>query len=221
MDPSGPWLGPESPLYHLQQLVGLHRAGLDALAVVLPADRQERATLYQHLSALVSAVTAYDQANAARLETSTPLLLPFIELSSTHLDLRSTAGQAELAGWLDDFYRLVPPQYRVMLSGPAGPLCYPVILGAPGGVSWDDTFTARITARVQARWGTPVGWLLDSGWKTEKPLSDVLCYCPWKMNNAIQQGEGPLSTMAIAPARCSRTRSTSPAAVARCMRMAG
>ena len=198
--PSGPWLGAASPLYHTRQIVAMKRAGIDALAVVLPPGAAARAAWYPRLSALVQALREYDQANTTPFMTSTPLLLPLLDCSTAELDLRGTPGQTVLADALDDFYRLVPPQYRAMLNNASGNFCYPVILTAPGpAMHWDDTFPGHIAAHLSAQWGMPVGWMLDASWNPGKTLPGVLSVCNWNTTVALQQGEGPVSVMSISP----------------------
>ncbi len=198
--PYGPWLGPDSPLYHSRQLRDIKGAGIDALAVVLPADSRAREPVRRNLIALVKAISDYDQAYSTTFQCNAPLLLPMIDFSTALLDLRSEEGQATLATALDDFYRLVPPQYRLTFSNPSGTLCAPVILTAPAPtVSWDATFAERINSRFAAQWGMPIGWMPDRHWKTDTALPGVLSYCNWDQNSVLQMGEGSLSSAMIAP----------------------
>ena len=50
LQPAGPWLGPDSPLYHTRQLRDVKAAGIDALAVVLPPEPRARDALRRNLS---------------------------------------------------------------------------------------------------------------------------------------------------------------------------
>ncbi len=200
LQPAGPWLAPDSPLYHALQIADVKRAGIDALAVVIPVKPETRDVTRQRLAALVTAVAEYDEAHASIFQTSTPLLLPMFDLSATTLDLHGEDGRAMLAAWLDDFYRLVPPQYRMVFNNASGTLCYPVILTAPSAtVSGNDSFLGEMNAHFTARWGMPIGWLLDQAWKTAKTSPDVLCYCHWGANTPLQISEGFLSTALITP----------------------
>jgi len=200
LEPTGPWIGPDSSLYHLRQLRDVKSAGIDALAVKLPTDLHARDMLRQSLIALVDAVTEYDQTYSTTFRYNAPLLLPLLDMSNASLDLRSKEGQAVLTSWLDDFYRLVPPQYRLMFSNATGALCAPIILTAPSPtVSWNVAFIEQINAYFIAHRGIPIGWLLDRHWKTDIKLPGVLCYCDWNPNNVLQIGDGVLSSAMIAP----------------------
>ncbi len=86
--PFGPWIGPDSPLYHSRQLRDIKSAGIDALAVVMPVNARAWPQLRPDLTALVDALSDYDQAYSTLFQCNAPLLLPMIDFSSASLDLR-------------------------------------------------------------------------------------------------------------------------------------
>ena len=109
LEPVTAWTGPDMPLYHLRQIRELRQTGIDALAVVLPADPALRERTRTRLSALSSALHDEEAAIAAPA-VDIPLLLPVIDLSAGHIDAHSVRGSQAVEATLDDFYRLVPPQ---------------------------------------------------------------------------------------------------------------
>lgn len=200
MEPGGPWVGAESPLYHLQQLRDIKRAGLDTLAVVLPVDESDREAMRRRLSALVYALKDYSRATDHLYQLTSPTLLPVIDLSTATLDLRTEEGQAALAGWIDEFYRQVPAQFRLMVTNPAKTLCYPILVTAPSQtMNGNAADLERVNARLQASWGAPVGWLLDRAWKSDAASPAVLSYCNWSAVGGMQLGEGSLLTAVVTP----------------------
>ncbi len=191
LEPVAAHAGPETAAYHYQQIAEVRRAGIDALAVHLPTDLP-RERLRTHLSALVSALTAYDQANTAAYFTDTPLLLPVVEV-------RSGAERRAVEMALDDFYRLTPPQYRLMTANTAGQWCYPMALVVSGGPAEACPPLGELAAGLRAKLGRPVGWLLDSAWPETKTTQGVLARCAWDPLGGVQFGQGELRMALIAP----------------------
>lgn len=198
--------GPESPLYHLLQLREARRTGIDAFAVALPTDTAARQQLRARLAALVSALYDYEAATSARFVYDTPLLYPALDLSTMkRLDLRTQADRGVLEAALDDFYRQVPPQFRLTVTNAAGQPCYPVILAAPPATPlWDKEFSTRLGGSLQAKWGMPIGWLVDDAMKAMQALPDVLGACAWDATAGLSFGEGALQAAMIAPGAAKR-----------------
>jgi hypothetical protein len=212
-EPTGPWAGADTPIYHQEQIREARRAGIDAFAVILPADPRLREQTRTRLLALRSALHDYAGVSAETTLWDTPLLLPVLDLSGAgNLDLKQESGERALIALLEDFYHLIPPQYRTMVPGGANqPYCYPVVLTAPTpGVQWDDTFTARLTARLQAEEHLPVGWILDSGWKGEKGLPHVLMQSDFSPTAGAQLSEGAMLSALVSPGAGNVTRDTLP-----------
>lgn len=195
-EPVGPWAGAETPYYHLRQIEEARRAGIDALAVVLPVEHGLSAQTRARLDALVSAVRAYDHAHAAKFYTDTISLLPI--LAPVQADLDAAGVQAAL----EAFYRLVPPQYRTLTPNAARRWCYPVVLTSPAGEKAPADAPAvltRISTALSGATETPIGWLLDAGWQ-ELPLpADALARCNWDAAAGLRLGEGPVRVALVSP----------------------
>ncbi|MHB9107493.1 MAG: sugar-binding protein [Armatimonadota bacterium] len=186
-----PGLGPDSPLYHLQQLREVRQAGIDALAVVLPVGAGQEKTR-ERLAALAGAVQAYDRANPAEFFTDTPLLMPL-------LDLRDGASPSLAQQALDEFYLLVPPQFRLMAPLENGAWCYPVACVISTKEPNACPPLNLLAVGLQQRWGRPVGWLLDAAWPGATETKDVLARCAWDPAPGVQIGDGPLRTVLVSP----------------------
>jgi len=192
-EPCGPLVGADSPLYHQQQIRDLKRAGIDAMAVVLPADAAEREAMRRRLLALVNALKEYDHATSTEFQCSTPTVFPVVDFSADD-------AQASTPVVLDDFFRLVPPQYRTTVTDPEKHLCYPVVLTAPAkGKKPDFAFLTQLGDRLRGKLGMPLGWMLDRAWKTDTSQPGVLAYCNWDTTSGVQTGEGPLLAVMVAP----------------------
>ncbi len=185
--------GAEQPAYHLQQLQQARRAGLDALAVVIPADPALRQRTRRRLSALVDALKDYDRAVSAQFYTDIPLLMPVVDFSHA-----APAAGETVEPWLDDFYGLVPPQFRLMTSDAAGQWRYPALLVAPAAPT-AALLPADLGSRLCARWGVPIGWMLDAAWPATPDLDGVLTRCAWETMTGAQLREGAMRTMLITP----------------------
>jgi len=192
LDPVPAGLGPETPLYHLQQLRDIRRAGIDALAVVLPVGGAAPEATRIRLAALASALADYDRANSAEFFTDTPLLMPLI-------DIRDGATPALAQQALDDFYLLIPPQYRLMAPDAQGQWCYPVACAATSGQANAYPPLNLLGVALRQRWGQPIGWLLDAAWPGAQVTEGVLARCAWDPASGVQLGDGPLRTALIAP----------------------
>jgi|GEM_PF-2465955 len=192
LEPDVPGLGPDTPLYHMRQLRDIRRAGIDALAVVLPVGGDAPEATRARLAALASALADYDKANSAEFFTDTPLLMPI-------LDIRDGANPALAQQALDDFYLLIPPQFRLMAPNGDGRWCYPVACAASTGQvnAYPPLNLLGLTLRRQ--WGMPVGWLLDAAWPGAKDVEGVLARCSWDPAAGVQMGDGPMRTALIAP----------------------
>jgi len=187
-----PGLGPDSPLYHLQQLREIRQAGIDALAVVLPVGGNAQETTRARLAALTSALRDYDRANPAEFFTDTPLLMPL-------LDLRDGANPSLAQQALDEFYLLTPPQFRLMTPLENGAWCYPVACAISTKEPNACPPLNLLAVSLRQRLGRPVGWLLDAAWPGAKDTKDVLARCAWDPAPGVQIGEGSLRTVLVSP----------------------
>ena len=190
--PVTPGLGPESPLYHLQQLREIRQAGIDALAVVLPVGGNAQEATRARLAALANALADYDHANPAVFITDTPLLMPL-------LDLRDGANPSLAQQALDEFYLLAPPQFRLMMPLESGAWCYPVACAVSTQEPNACPPLNLLAVGLQQRWGRPVGWLLDAAWPAAQDTKNVLARCSWDPAPGVQVGEGPLRTVLVSP----------------------
>jgi hypothetical protein len=192
LEPILPGLGPDTPLYHLQQLREIRRAGIDALAVVLPVGGIAPEATRARLAALANALADHDRANSAQFFTDTPLLMPLI-------DIRDGATPALAQQALDDFYLLTPPQFRLMVPDANGQWCYPVAGAASTGQANAYPPLSLLGLTLRQHWGMPVGWLLDTAWPGAKETDGVLTRCAWNPAAGVQIGDGPMRTALIAP----------------------
>lgn len=199
LEPLGPWLGPDTPLYHLVQLYHVRQAGIDALAVALPADPQMREETRQQLLALRDAMTAYVESTGSSAVFDVPLVFPVIDFSAAgNLDLAGDDGLDAITALLDDFYTIMPPSYRLMIADAHAQWRYPIVLPKPAKTQ-DATLAARLGERIGARWGQPIGWILDSAWQAPAETPGILTICNLNPNAGLQVAAGPLSATLIAP----------------------
>ncbi|MHB9026901.1 MAG: DOMON domain-containing protein [Armatimonadota bacterium] len=204
LDPLGPWIGADSPIYHLVQLGDARRAGIDVLAVVIPAARGQRDQARERLLALANALADFDRATTATSFFYAPLVMPVIDFSR--------CGPAELADEtllqaleriIDDFYSIFAPQFRLMVPDSARKLCAPVLLtDPPPGVVTEAGTLNTVSARVRARWEVPIGWMLDASWGKDQAVPDMLTRCSWNPATGMQLGGGPMNTVMILPGVC-------------------
>jgi hypothetical protein len=189
----GPWNDPHTASYHQAQLREARRAGIDALAVVLPLHDSAEAARAA-LVPLLDALRAYDRAASGLYLRDVPLLLPVLDAAG----VAPQALPARVEERLRDFYRLVPPQDRLRLQTAEGGFCDPVVLaaGAPGPL--DGAALDAAAARLRDE-GVLPGWLLDTALTVAPAPGNVLARCGWNPSAGVQVGEGPLRTALIAP----------------------
>ena len=202
LEPVGPWAGPDTPCYHLQQIDEARRAGIDALAVALPVDGGLSAQTRDRLAALVSAIRTYDHARSGKFYTDSVSLLPVLDCSHFDLAADGKANWAALQAALEAFYRLTPPQYRTMTSNATHGWCYPVLLVAPTGKpapAEATTALAHLSATLQEETGVPIGWMLDAAWKDLPQPNGTLTCCAWDASAGLQQGNGPVRVVLVSP----------------------
>jgi hypothetical protein len=206
--PANPWVTPDAPAYHLQELREVRRAGVDALGVMLPVGPvQRREANPRRVLALVTALEQLREVSGRR-EQATPLLFPVVRLAppddAAPLRLDSDDARASwqrlLRDALTDFYAAVPPQHRLLVPDAAGALRVPVVLTVPDpGGAWPLPLLDAVAAAVRSIAGRPIGWLLDGAWTLPAASPDVLTHCRWDTATGIHRGTGPLRTMCLAP----------------------
>lgn len=192
LDPAPPEMGPDTPLYHLIQLQEMRRAGIDAIAVLLPVEAAKREQTRTRLAALVNALREHDSTSSSPYFTDTPLLMPL-------LDIRAGANALSASQTLDDFYRLTPPQFRLMAPDASGQWRYPVAGIASTG---DDNAYPPLNLLgldLQQKYGRPIGWLLDTAWPEQKNGESVIGHCSWDPLAGVQIGEGAVRAALITP----------------------
>lgn len=223
LDPPGPWGGPEHPLSHQVQLQDARRAGLDALAVALPADPRLTGATRIRLAALASALRDQTAAAVEMPELAPPLLLPIIDLTTAEASiLDGEAGEKIVAALLADFYRLIPPQQRLLLPDATGRYRCPVIMSSPPELEHADaSFIARIGSRIQETCSVTPGWIIDSAWPEAGKLPELLGRCALAPPTGCDLGSGPVQTAVILPGWRDDGREVLPRAGGRAMRSTG
>lgn len=197
MEPVSPWLGPDTPFYHQVQLREARQAGIDAFAVALPLQPALTGQTRARLAALSTALREHARYADALPSLTPPLLLPIIDLASAPDATREESDRAVI-GRLEDFYRLVPPQQRLMLADGAGQMRYPVVLTNPTGKDLDVDLPARLAVQLRRLGVVPVGWIVDDAWNATV-LPDLLSCCALVPAGGMELGHGPLLSAVIMP----------------------
>ncbi|HEX2949688.1 MAG TPA: sugar-binding protein [Armatimonadota bacterium] len=205
-DVMGPWTGPDSPLYHTQQIREARRSGIDVFAVQLSTDPAQRDIMRRRLLALRTAEESYIAALKKDTLFDAPLLMPVIDLAN-NARIDSTA----VSRVLDDFYRCIPPQFRVMVASDDQQSRYPVMLANPNQqfVNTDDALQV-IADHLWQNYSIQPGWILDNAWKEKKSAPGVLSCCNFDPTAGLQLGTGQLLTTVVAPGVATSARELLP-----------
>lgn len=199
LDPTGPFISPTDPIYHTMQIQAARLAGVDALAVMLRPGEPMRAQLRTSLQALGRAVADYAASVKGDALLETTLLFPMIELD-TRLNLNDEATSTAIANTLDDFYRLIPPQYRVMTYSAENEMCYPVMLAHPvAKQAWSDETAHQLLGRFSAAPDRPLGWLLVGDWVVQENSRLLLSLVASDPKVGMQLGSGPYQAALVSP----------------------
>lgn len=188
------------PLYHMEQIISARLVGLDAFAVALPVNSTEREHTRVALRALVEALKGYDLANQSKGQSQLLLLLPILDMSTaTNVNFSTPTGQLIAQNTLQDFFALVPSQYRLQIADLHNTPLQPVLVTAPGkGVKWDESLFTAMQLNTRSA-GAPLGWLLDKTYQTAGADPRTLTVCSWDPATNFTQGEGAVHAAMVVP----------------------
>jgi hypothetical protein len=198
-DGLGPWFSVASVKWHKAMLRQAREGAIDTIAPIYRCDAAARHD-WARLG-LLALAEALKQAKEERF--SYPLVAMYLDASSLPeagaADLTTAAGKQALWAAVDEFYSIVPDEFRAQFDLGAGKRSSLLILGPPAGLTACDGATIdSLRAEYRRAYGLGLVVLGDDGWRALAPNLDG--YCSFDPAVAFSYGkDGPRTVVRLCP----------------------
>jgi len=198
-DGLGPWFSAASVNWHKTMLRQAREGAIDTIAPIYRCDAAARHD-WSRLG-LLALVQALKETKEERF--SYPLVAMYLDASSLPeagaADLTSAAGKQALWGAVDEFFSIVPDEFRAQFDIAAGKRSSLLILGSPTGITACDAATIdSLRAEYRRAYGLGLVVLGDDAWRAIAP--DLDGYCAFDPAAGFSYGkDGPRTVVRLRP----------------------